>query len=231
MKDEQDIFDSEVPAQTTEGVSPEAPPRDEAGRFAAKDQGEAAPEAAPSAPPALAEKAPRDIPIQALLDERDKRKMLEAQVAALQRQQAPQKLPDPVEDAAGYTRAIQEHVEQLRQSDRLAMSQFLAEDKFGKEMVDEAMAFFDTQPRHVSAQFLTERSPFHAAVQWYQSHKAMQERTSPDYETKLRDKIKAELMAEMQQQVQPSTRIPRSLAQAGSTGGEPPPVSGDPLFN
>lgn len=236
MTDDQDIFASEVPEapQTTEGVSPEAPqPRDEAGRFATKDQGEAAP-AAEGAPPAPAEKPSRDIPLTALLDEREKRQRLEAELAMLRRQVQPQpKMPDPVEDAAGYTQAIQAQIEQLRTSDRLAMSQFLAEEKYGKEIVDEAMAFFDEQPRHVSAQFLTERSPFHAAVEWFRNHKAMQERTAPDYEAKLRAKIEAEIREKIAAEAPPSPRVPpRSLASApGGGNAAPPVVSRDQLFN
>lgn len=237
MKDEQDIFDGEV-HQTTEGVSPEAPesqPRDESGRFAAKDKGEAAP-AAEGAPPAPTERQSRDVPITALLDEREKRQRAEAALEALRRQQPQQQpqMPDPVEDAAGYTQAVYQQIEQMRQSDRLAMSQFLAEDKYGKALVDEAMAFFDTQPRHVSAQFLTERSPFHAAVAWFQNHKAMQERTAPDFEQKLREKIEAELREKIAAEMgsPPSPRVPRSLADAPGSGNHVPPVqSSDPLFS
>jgi hypothetical protein len=246
VKDDQDIFDSEVPAQTTEGVSPEAPepiqPRDEVGRFAAKDQGEEPPAEAeaPGAPPAPAEKQSRDIPITALLDEREKRQRAEAELALMRRQfaanQPKPELPDPMTDAEGYTRTITGAFEQRLQATMLNQSRFLAErdPAIGKALVDEAMAWYDGQPHEVSAQFLGAPSPFHAAVDFYQQQKATAERTSPDYEAKMRERIKAELMAEMGQVSQPSTRpsVPRSLASAAGTGREPPPTgNGDPLFD
>jgi hypothetical protein len=238
--DDQDIFDSEVPAQTTEGVSPEAPespPRDEQGRFAAKDTGETpAPASEPAAavtgaPPAPAEKR-HDVPITALLDEREKRQRVEAELAAIRRQiqsqQQPQPLPDPVEDAEGYTRSIQQTFQQQLDAQRLQFSQLMAEQQFGPEVVGEAMAYFDAQPLAVSAQFLRERSPFHAAVQWFQRQKEVEERSSPDFEAKLREKIRAELLAESPPSARPN--VPRSLAEAPSAAA-PPPKSGDPLFD
>jgi hypothetical protein len=247
VKDGQDIFDSEVPEapQTTEGVSPEAPAgpiRDDSGRFAAKDQGEeqSASTDVPGAPPAPAEKTARDIPITALLDEREKRQRAEARLAMLERRfaesQPKPELPDPMTDAEGYTRTIIEAVSQRTTADRLAMSRAFAErdPAIGKALVDEAMAYFDEQPHEVSAQFLNAPLPFHAAVEWFQQQKATAERTSPDYEAKLRERLRAELLAEMGQVSQPSTRpsVPRSLANATGTGREPPPtVSRDPLFD
>lgn len=241
MTDDQDIFDSDVPdeaPQTTEGVSPEAPVRDESGRFAPRDKGEteAASAAPEDEPPASAERPQsRDIPITALLDEREKRQRAEARAALLERQIAAQQpkpeLPDPMTDAEGYTRAISGSFEQRLQTAMLSQSRFFAErdPAIGKALVDEAMAWYDTQPHEVSAQFLSAPSPFHAAVEFYQQRKAAEERSSPDFEAKLRDKLRAELMAEMgQPQVSPTpTRpnVPRSLA---SASGATAPDAGAP---
>lgn len=243
--DDQDIFDSEAneAPQTTEGVSPEAPqPRDEQGKFASKSTGEDAPAAleptvADGAPPAPAEKKSHDVPITALLDEREKRQRLEAELAELRRhlqsQQQPQpQYPDPVEDAEGYANHITQSLSQQFQAQltgqTLKQSRFFAEKDYGKDAVEEAMNYFDQQPYAVSAQFLSSPSPLHAAVEWFQGQKQAQERSSPDYETKLREKIKAEVLAEMSQ---PSTRnVPKSLAEASSTGA-PPPRPSDPLFS
>jgi hypothetical protein len=245
VTDGQDIFDNEVPEapQTTEGVSPEAPAgpiRDESGRFAPKDQGDTSAQADPGAPPAPVEKTTRDIPITALLDEREKRQRAEAELALMRRQiaanQPKPELPDPMTDAEGYTRTITGVFEQRLQAQMLNQSKFLAErdPAIGKALVDEAMAWFDAQPYEASAQFLSAPSPFHAAVEFYQQRKAEAERTAPDYEAKLRERLKAELLAEMGHVSQPSTRpsVPRSLANATGTGREPPPsISRDPLFD
>lgn len=245
MTDGQDIFDDE-PQVTTEGVSPEAPEtgpaRDEAGRFVAKETGETqepAPEPAPveAAPPAAVAKDDGRVPLTVVLDERDKRQRAEAeaarfrqQVEAFQRQQQPQTPPDPIEDANGFGQFVLSQVQQATMANRLQMSRFFAEEKFGAETVAAAMQWFDAQPRAVSEQFLSSPSPFHAAVAHYQSHKAAEERSSPDYEATLRAKIKAELMAEIQA---PSTLSPppKSLASAAGTGRASPSAGGDPLFD
>jgi hypothetical protein len=251
VKDDEDIFDSEVPPQTTEGVSPEAPdtedkqPRAPDGKFATKDKGdtpEPAADAAPpeekSAPPAPAEATSHAVPITALLDEREKRQAAERRLAYLEaqlRQQEPQKLPDPVEDAEGYTRTLAQTFEQRMQMTALRQSQFFATREFGEELVGEAMSFFDNQPRAVSEQFLREPSPFHAAVEWFKQQKAADERASPDFEASLRKRIEAELREKLAAEFQPepSTRpnVPRSLAEASGSGRPPPTAGGDPLFD
>lgn len=265
MTDDRDIFDDESPATTTEGVSPEAPEtaRDDKGRFAAKDTGEeAAPaEAAPpapvqDAPPASVEKKePHLVPLATVLDDREKRQkaearaaMLERQLAAIQQQNQPKPtLPDPAEDAEGYTRTIIGHLGQQMQAQVLRQSEFFARREFGAELVGEAMEFFDNQPRHVSEQFLREPSPFHAAVEWFKQHKEASERASPDYEARLRAEIAAqlreEMKAEMKAQIEaehaaaavesvPRPKAPRSLAAAPGSGYAPPTAGGgDPLFD
>jgi hypothetical protein len=171
------------------------------------------------------------------LDEREKRQRAEAELQLIRRQMAANQpkpeLPDPVTDAEGYTRALAGSFEQRMQSAMLNQSRALAERDpgIGKAIVDEAMSWYDTQPYEVSAQFLGHPLPFHAAVEHYKQQKATTERTSPDYEAKLRESIKAELMAELSQQ---STRpnVPRSLATASGAGREPPPEGRrDPLFD
>lgn len=244
MTDGQELFDDTEVQTTTEGISPEAPertdaPRDEQGRFSAKDKGEteAAPAAADGAPPAPEKSTPaRDIPITALLDEREKRQRAEARLAMLERQlqsqQEPQRLPDPVEDAEGYTRALHGTFQQALQAQVLRQSQFFAERDFGRDTVADAMAFFDQQPRSVSEQFLQAPSPFHAAVEWFKARKEAEERASPDFEAKLRAKIEAELREKFAAEQPPSpARVPRSLAAASGSGREPPPSSGDPLLD
>lgn len=231
MTDDQDIFDSDVPdeaPQTTEGVSPEAPVRDESGRFAPRDKGEteAAPAAPEDEPPASAEKPQsREIPITALLDEREKRQRAEARAALLERQIAAQQpkpeLPDPMTDAEGYTRTLTDTFEQRLLNMRLEQSKWMAERDaaIGPDLFNEAMAWFETRPYDESAQFFKAASPFHAAVDYYRQQKAVEERGSPDFEEKLREKLRAELMAEMGQQQPlpaspPRPNVPRSLAAA-----------------
>jgi hypothetical protein len=138
-------------------------------------------------------------------------------------------------DAEGYTRTLTGSFEQRLQTAMLNQSRFFAErdPAIGKDLVEEAMEWFDKQPYEASAQFLNAPSPFHAAVEYYQQQKRTIELSAPDYEAKVREKIRAELLAEMGQASQPSTRpnVPRSLASASGGGREPPAVGGDPLFD
>jgi hypothetical protein len=239
MTGDQDIFDSEVPEapQTTEGVSPEAPSRDDRGRFAAKDQGEAAPADEPSAegaPPAPAERAVRDVPLSALLDERDKRKALEARLAQIEQQQQPQQQwPDPIDDAEGYTRAVQQQAAIEAHTRHLQMARALAVREYGAELVEQAYAYFDQpQNRPQTHVFAREALSFHAMVEAFKERKTAEERSSPDYEARLREKLRAELLAEMGAASPSSARpIPRSLASATGSGSQPPPGSSDPLFS
>jgi hypothetical protein len=235
--DNDDVFDGvpEAP-QTTEGVSPEAPserPRDEQGRFAPQDKGDLAPTGADGAPPAPAQHVDRTVPLSALLDERDKRRQYEAELAHYRaQQQQPPQLPDPVEDVQGYTYALQSQFEQRMQAAAIRQSRVLAEREFGRDAVEEAIHFFDDPQMHaMSEQFAREPLPIHAAVEWVRQQKEFLERSSPDYEAKLRAKIEAEIRASYENPSQSARPIPRSLASAPASGGSPPPGTGDPLFD
>lgn len=244
MTDGQDIFSEDEAITTTEGVSPEAPspqPRDEVGRFAAKDTGETpepAVEAAPpadAAPPAAVEKEPGMVPLAVVLDDREKRQRAEAEAAQLraqlahfQRQQQPPTLPDPIEDANGFGQYVLSQVQQATMANRLQMSRFFAADKYGAEIVAEAGRWLDAQPDK-GARFLSEPSPWHSAVAEYQQAKAAEERASPDYESRLRAQIKAELLAEMQAP-RPSPRVPPSMARSGNSGNDPAAAPLNPIF-
>lgn len=101
------------PAETGEPPAPEPKsddrPRDEHGRFVPK-----APEAAPTpepAPPA-ARQDPGPIPIQALLDERDKRQRAERELEALRRQYAKPPEPPPAPDMFADPEGFREHLRQ-----------------------------------------------------------------------------------------------------------------------
>ena len=237
MSDGDAIFEDKSHV-TTEGVSPEAPEksevaRDDAGRFAPKDKGEAEPSASEAAPPAAVEREPHAVPLSAVLDERERRQRAEAQLAMLQRriaeQQSQQQVPDPVENAADYTRYVQGNFERQLMATKLQQSEFFARDKFGDALVDEALQFFDENPQE-SHRFIHEPSPFHAAVKFYEQQKQVRERSAPDFEEKLRAKIRAEIEAELRGP-RPSPAIRPSLATATGSRGAPPVSAGDPLFD
>lgn len=165
MTDDRDIFDDESTVTTTEGVSPEAPEpaRDDKGRFAAKDTGDDAAQAAPAqatpaaengAPPAPVEKKePHLVPLATVLDDREKRQRAEAerddykrriqemerQIAAFRQPQQPPQLPDVVEKPEEFAALLMQ--QQRAQIDNLeaGFSERIARKEYGNEAVDAAL--------------------------------------------------------------------------------------------
>lgn len=183
----------------------------------------------PAAPPAASEDKASPIPIQALLDERERRQKAEReaeegrqwrrQMEARQREAAMQ---DP-EQRQHYER---QQIQGMILENRLSQSRFLAEREFGKDEVAAAYAYFDQHPQ-LSQQLLSHPSPFHAAVEFVRRQKIADEVGSdPEaWRTKERERLRAELMAEMQPVAQHQQRLPGSLAAAPAAGraGEPRP--------
>lgn len=125
------------------------------------------PEAAPEPEPVQQEPEVRHVPINALLDERDKRKALEAKIAQYEQQQGhpQQDAPDPFDDPQGFR-------ENLRTELRVEMSDGLAREKHGDEAVESALAWANEKVRSgdpsVAAAFVKQRNP----VEWLvQQHK------------------------------------------------------------
>ena len=116
----------------------------------------------------------------------------------------------------------------------MQQSKFLAEREFGAETVNEAVAYFDKNPA-ASQQFMNHPSPFHAAVEFYQRQKTVEEiGADPEaYKASLREQIRAELEAELKTTVQPKPKAPPpSMASAPSSGqgGKSPGNGFDALF-
>lgn len=236
MTADDELFDSEV--QTTEGISPEAPvkdrPRDEQGRFAPKDTGEAT-ETVEGAPPAPAERQPHMVPLTTVLDEREKRQRIEAErdqyrrmLAEMEQRNQPAEIPDPITDAEGYTQHLEQRFRAQLDNREAMLSEHYARDKFGNEAVD--AAFQAAQSNGALGHFMSGVDRWQRLVQWHHQQREYAERSSPDYEAKLREKLRAELMAELGQP-QSSARVPRSLASAGGSVHAPPPKGSDPLFD
>lgn len=190
-------------------------------------------------PAAKAEDEPRNVPYEALRDERTKRQALErenaemrqwrAQIEEQQRQQRLASITDPDE----RLQAVQQEAVQFAVASRLNLSREYAERQHGAEFVREVTEFFN-DPRHapMSHQFLKTSDPFGAAVDYYNAAKALRE-IGPDpkaYESRLRDQIKAELMAELSP-TKPKAP-PRSMASAPAAGGDSNPIGSgfDALF-
>lgn len=231
------IFEDETAVPTEQEPEPQeaAPEPDqeaapEADQPEASDKGET--EAAPPAADPEGEKP--TVPIQAILDERDKRQKLEREAEAakseaaryqqqirdMQAKQEQQPAPDWFEDP---TRAAQHQMQMVQaqmQAQTLKQSRFFAERDHGPELVGEAYAFFDQNPQ-LSAQLMDSPSPFHAAVEFYQKQKFLNEvGSNPDaWREKERARIREELATEMQTaQPKPTPTPPKSLSAAPAGG-------------
>ena len=255
MTDQSEI-EEDVLFDTTEEVSPEAPKeapkaeaaepkpepkRDQSGKFVAKEETGEEKQAEPPAAERQPEKS-HNVPITALLDEREKRQRLESEISELRRQvQASQPKPepiDPITDPEGYARTLQSGFQREIVSTKLAQSRFFAEREYGADEVREAFEYFNDHPQQSHA-LLNEPSPFHAAVEYVRKQKAMQEIGDDPaaFRTRITEELKAqlreELLAEMRQQ-QPEERPrtpPRTLASAAGGVTAPPPSSGNALFD
>lgn len=178
--------------------------------------------------PNEAEKPEPTVPLSAMIEERSKRQALEMLLNQPQKRQEPQPIPDVFEDQAAYTQHVLQAVQQARVATKMEMSRFLAEKEYGKDAVEDAVAYFNDHPG--SGQFLNSPSPFHAAVEYVRQQRVAEEvGTDPAaYEAKLRAKILQELQAK---QADAAIKDAPSLAHETSIGGrqKPPAPTFTPL--
>jgi len=178
-------------------------------------------------PPAVSEeKQQGQVPLSALLDEREKRQKYERELEELRQwrqQQETQRQPKPdfFDNPEAALSQVQQTTQQQIIASKLQTSKFLAEREYGADLVKEAYAYFDQNPQESHA-LLNEPSPFHAAVEHYKRQKAVQEiGADPEaYKAKLRAELEAELA---QKAPQKPAAPPRSLASAPGAGGETQP--------
>lgn len=114
------------------------------------------------------------IPIGALLDEREKRKELERELATLRQQQPQQQanIPDPYDDPQGYSAYIENRIGQERQVLKNQFSHQFAVRDYGQDKVEEARVWALEKAQkdpvfgqQVEAAFQTQASPFEWVVQ------------------------------------------------------------------
>lgn len=188
------------------------------------DQGvkqEAAQPSAPavSEPPADAESP--HVPRTALLDERRKRQALEAELAELRKpkaEQAPQTSPHPQNPSQSQTPKVPDFsfdpsqfegdpealFEARLHKNKMDMSTVMAVQQFGEGTLAEAWAAFDQaatmDPRiaALSVSLLNHPHPMGQVVNWYKEHKEVQQLTEAGGLEKLRERLRAELLQEMQ---------------------------------
>lgn len=186
-----------------------------------------------ASPAAHEEKPTATVPLEALLEEREKRQKAQREADELRQwrtqiEAEKQPKPDFFDNPDAAMSQLQQQVQKEIIKSKLQTSRFHAEREYGAEEVADAYAWFDQNPEH-SASLLNEPSPFHAAVEYYKRQKALQEIGNDplawrkQFEEDARAKVRAEIEAEYAQKaaIKPAAP-PRSLASAPSAGGETP---------
>lgn len=127
-----EVFSDEVQEVPAEPITPDVAPEPEA----------EAPQPEQETPePVEQQQDGRFVPLAAVLDERDKRKALEARVAEYERiQQQPQarNVPDAFDDPEGYNQYLEQRMGQAMAQQRMDTSYLIATQAYGKESVEKA---------------------------------------------------------------------------------------------
>ncbi|MCV2448880.1 hypothetical protein [Paracoccus sp. DMF] len=183
-------------------------------------------------PAAKPEEDQRHVPYEALRDERQKRQAAERRLAEIEAAQSRARI-EAIEDPGERAEAVQQQLVQAAVAHKVQLSRQYAERQYGAEFVQEVENFFnDPQHAPMSHQFLRTADPFGAAVEYFNAAKTLRE-IGPDpkaYETRLREQIRAEMLAELNP-TKPKAP-PRSMASAPAAGGESNPIGSgfDALF-
>lgn len=214
----------------------EAIPRDDHGRFAAKETG-VEPEAIQAAPEPVppTDRLPQE-DYKAVREEREKRQTLERELQALrqqfeQAQNPPAPPPSIWEDDAGAldhvkNEAVTTAVQQATYNAKLDMSEMMvrqANPDF-EEVKAEFLALAQQNPT-LAQQALADPHPWNKAYQIAKNHKTMTELGAVDVND-LREKLRAEIMAEAQ--LQPRQGIPATLTGARNVGARSGPAWAGP---
>lgn len=203
---------------------------------------EAAPqEPEPESPVEVSEEQPQQqeqqkeahhVPLATFLDEKLARrdaerraKELEAQIAAAQKPQEPEVVPDPYEDPKGYDQYVLNQVDRQAFGLRAEMSGRFAEQKFGKETVEAAIQWAQEQGKvdpFLGQRVQLSQSPVEFVVEQYQREQFFKQYGSDPSALANLAASQATATAAPPQMAAPAATPkvapPRSLATAPSTG-------------
>lgn len=242
------IFEN-TQAEPTPAPSPPEPPPVEATpaqEVAPAPAAEIAPSVTPAPEAAPQERGDKFVPLAAMLDERDKRKALEAKLAELEAskaQQQPADIPDPYDDPNGYAAYLNNAVQQSTLAVKFDMSEEMAVASHGQEAVETAKEWAIARAQAdpgFKQQMLSSRHPIDWAVRQhkqaedlklYQTDPVAFARRILEAQGQSVPDATAGAVPVVGQQPAASARPapPRSIASAPSTGGNPRDVATGPL--
>ena len=193
---------------------------------------EAEPEATTA--PEVPEAEPQNVPIKALMAEREKRQAAERQVAEFNANKEKTPAPDVFEDQKAYTEHMQNDFNQQLFNERANMSEFHARREF-KDLDDKIETFQALKANNpaLSAQVQNSASPYHEIVDIVTKHETMEKMQNIDeYEATTRAEIEAKVRAEIEAEVKGKAdatnnlreSIPTSLVTEPSKGSVTKPT-------
>jgi len=195
------------PEPAAEAKAEEAPEKEaEAGPETDEAKGEEAKEETPAAegePPAPEDV--KNVPINALLDEREKRQKAEERIKELEAKEKGEdkaERPDLLEDPEGFAKSIEDKVERAVQVRHFNASEHRARKEHGDDAVDEAMETFLTMVKAdplLGQKAQTHPEPFDFVIETVTNHKQVEEAGGlEEWRTTERTKMRAELKAELE---------------------------------
>lgn len=233
---EEDGMELEVPSP--EEATPPEPVAEEPAQSEPEQPAEPAPQPEAS--------QPGFVPIAAMMDERDKRKTLEAELAQLRNAQAPSNTPTFLDDPDGFVAYQQQQVAQQLAEQRFAMSDMFARQQHGPEAVEKAMTWANERAASdpiFAAGYMQQQNP----VDWIVRQHKQADLLGQIGDKSLDDFIKERVLANpaafglapvaaapapvaaSPTQAAPPARVPRSLATQGSGPSDVRDVATGPL--
>lgn len=170
--------------------------------------------------PSKEAKVAAQVPINALLDEREKRKAAEAKLAEFQKEEPATEMPSVFDNESGFVETIDSKISEVEQKAVLRVSQGLAIKEHGREAVQAAvdkLGELAKENPNLAVKFRQSDHPFQEAIDIVAKHEALAEIGDPaEYREKLKAEVRAELEAELADT--PDDHIPTSLVDAPSKG-------------
>lgn len=185
---------------------------------------------------------PHMVPYAAMKKEREAKQELERRIAALEARgpvqqapavtQQPQTIPDAYEDPQGFNQWVLNQQAQQQFASRAEISGFKAETKFGKEVVEAAIAWAQEEAKAdptLSARVQNEASPVEYVVQKYKrslTHQTLGDKSPEDFAREYavsQGWIVSQPQEEAPVSQKPSLpKAPRSLATIPGSGSKAP---------
>lgn len=136
-----------------------------------------------------------------------------------QQHQPQQQQVDPWADPEGYRQTIEQQARNAALNERLNISQMMAEEKHGAEVVQKALN--EAARRGVAQHFLETRNPYAELVTWYQRVESLQKIGDPQsFEQRVREEERKKVLAELKAGPAQQQKFPGTLADAPAAGAQ-----------